>query len=67
MSGVVVSSDLASIHPGVWRAHQLANDTSARIPSGFVALDQQLPGGGWPTRNLIELLLKHMALASFAF
>lgn len=67
MSGVVVSSDLASIHPGVWRAHQLANDTSARIPSGFVALDQQLPGGGWPTRNLIELLLKHRGIGELRF
>ncbi|PQJ25566.1 hypothetical protein BSZ31_11905 [Limnobacter sp. SAORIC-690] len=67
MSGVVVSSDLASIHPGVWRAHQLANDTSARIPSGFAALDQQLPGGGWPTRNLIELLLKHHGIGELRF
>ena len=67
MSGVVVSSDLASIHPGVWRAHQFANDTSARIPSGFVALDQQLPGGGWPTRNLIELLLKHHGIGELRF
>ena len=57
-----MSADLSNIHPGVWRAHQLASDTGARIPSGFVALDQQLPGGGWPTRNLIELLLKHQGI-----
>ncbi|WP_171035280.1 translesion DNA synthesis-associated protein ImuA [Limnobacter alexandrii] len=64
-----MSSDLAiaNIHPGVWRAHQLASDTSVRIPSGFAALDQQLPGGGWPTRNLIELLLKHHGIGELRF
>ena len=54
-----MSFNLDSIHPDLWRAHQLSSDSSARIPSGFVQLDQQLPGGGWPTHNLIELLLKH--------
>ncbi|KYP10827.1 MAG: hypothetical protein A0129_10725 [Limnobacter sp. CACIAM 66H1] len=62
-----MSSDLSNIHPGVWRAHQLASDSSARIPSGFSALDQQLPGGGWPTRNLIELLLKHHGIGELRF
>ncbi|WP_334119839.1 translesion DNA synthesis-associated protein ImuA [Limnobacter sp.] len=59
--------DLANIHPGVWRAHQLGSDNSARIPSGFSSLDQQLPGGGWPTRNLIELLLKHHGIGELRF
>ena len=29
------------------------------VPSGFAALDAQLPGGGWPRRTLTELLLPH--------
>ena len=29
------------------------------MPSGFPALDAQLPGGGWPRRALTELLLAH--------
>jgi len=29
------------------------------VPTGFAALDQQLPGGGWPRRVLSELLLPH--------
>ena len=29
------------------------------MPSGFAALDAQLPGGGWPRRVLTELLLPH--------
>ena len=27
------------------------------LSSGFDELDRELPGGGWPTRNLTELLL----------
>lgn len=30
-------------------------------------LDQQLPGGGWPSRNLIELLLKHHGIGEMRF
>ncbi|MEQ9107168.1 MAG: translesion DNA synthesis-associated protein ImuA [Limnobacter sp.] len=62
-----MSFDLANIHPGLWRAHQHGSDNSTRIPSGYVHLDQQLPGGGWPTRNLIELLLKHHGIGELRF
>jgi protein ImuA len=43
----------------LWRADQLApaaSDVPTR-PSGFPALDAELPGGGWPGAGLIELLL----------
>ncbi len=43
----------------LWRADDLAHaaggDTT--ITSGFAALDAELPGGGWPQGQLIELLL----------
>jgi cell division inhibitor SulA len=29
------------------------------VASGFVALDRELPGGGWPQASLTELLLDH--------
>ena len=29
------------------------------MPTGFAALDAELPGGGWPRRALAELLLPH--------
>ena len=48
-----------SLHPGLWLAHQLGRHTEAVCPSGFAALDAQLPGGGWPRRVLTELLLAH--------
>jgi hypothetical protein len=42
--------------PPVWRATELAHEHSGVHASGFAALDAELPGGGWPQRNLIELL-----------
>src|SRR6266566_3394303 len=41
-------------HP-VWRGGALAR-TIAALPTGFVPLDAELPGGGWPRQGLTELL-----------
>ena len=46
-----------TVHPSLWRAHQLGRQAEAMLPSGFSSLDAQLPGGGWPKRVLTELLL----------
>ena len=48
-----------SLHPALWRAHQLARPGAAVVASGFDELDAQLPGGGWPAGALTELLLPH--------
>lgn len=48
-----------SLHPALWRAHQLGRPAGAGLPSGFDELDAQLPGGGWPQGALTELLLPH--------
>lgn len=45
------------VHPGLWRAQGGVPGSSAVLPSGFAALDAELPGGGWPVRVLTELLL----------
>ena len=47
------------LHPSLWLGHQLGRHADAAMPSGFVLLDAQLPGGGWPRRALTELLLPH--------
>lgn len=44
-------------HPAIWRARE--QDGSARwpvLPTGYAALDRCLPGGGWPSQGLIEIL-----------
>ena len=47
------------LHPDLWRGHQFGRHAEQCEPSGFAALDAQLPGGGWPRRVLTELLLPH--------
>jgi protein ImuA len=55
--------DAQSLHPALWRAHRIdGNARAAASPSGFGALDAELPGGGWPHRVLTELLLPHPGL-----
>ena len=42
----------------LWRADELPADDAGGpiLPSGFAELDHELPGGGWPQGQLIELL-----------
>ncbi|MBC7453824.1 MAG: cell division protein, partial [Massilia sp.] len=47
-----------AVHPSLWFASQLAHATTRCIDSGHPVLSSQLPGGGWPTGNLIELMLQ---------
>jgi protein ImuA len=42
--------------PHVWRATALASLGMDALPTGYPALDAQLPGGGWPAAGLVELL-----------
>ncbi len=49
----------SGLHPGLWRAagQPVGPAGAGVLPSGFAALDAELPGGGWPVRVLSELLL----------
>src|SRR4029077_17797615 len=44
--------------PDIWRGDSL-NRAGASVSSGFPGLDAGLPGGGWPTRALTEILAAH--------
>ncbi len=46
-------------HPAIWRGDRLGNVAAPSLPSGFAALDAELPGGGWPTAALTEILPQH--------
>ena len=48
-----------ALHPALWLGHQIGRPAEHTVPSGFAALDRELPGGGWPRRVLTELLLPH--------
>lgn len=45
------------IHPALWRATQLAQPSGPTVSTGFPALDQALPGKGWPVGQLVEIML----------
>jgi protein ImuA len=46
------------LHPSLWRASQLARSSTRCVDTGHAALSAQLPGGGWPTGALVDLLLQ---------
>jgi cell division inhibitor SulA len=48
-------------NPLLWQGGRLARAEDA-VASGFVALDRELPGGGWPQASLTELLLDHQGI-----
>jgi cell division inhibitor SulA/protein ImuA len=45
--------------PDIRRGGALAQVASPSVPTGFPALDAELPGGGWPTGCLTECLPAH--------
>jgi cell division inhibitor SulA/protein ImuA len=51
---VIGLAEILERHP-VWRGGSLAQALAA-LPTGFAALDAELPGGGWPRQALTELL-----------
>jgi hypothetical protein len=46
-------------HPSIWRGDQLGTVNAPSLATGFPALDAQLPGRGWPTAALTEILPQH--------
>ncbi|MEM5346068.1 translesion DNA synthesis-associated protein ImuA [Paraburkholderia azotifigens] len=47
-----------SIHPSLWRASQLARGQGRVVETGYPVLSSELPGGGWPTGALVDLLVQ---------
>ena len=48
-------AELAKL-PGVWRGGELEHASQPAVPTGHAALDRELPGGGWPSGTLSEIL-----------
>src|SRR3954469_25237722 len=63
---MVVTSELARLleHPGIWRGKSVAR--TEVLSSGFAALDERLPGGGWPRSGLIEILAPGLGVGELA-
>lgn len=52
---MIALAEILQRHP-VWRGGSLAPAIAA-LPTGFAALDAELPGAGWPRQALTELLV----------
>lgn len=53
------------IAEAVWRGGEVGDPASRTVSSGFPELDKELPGGGWPTHSLTELLMPQAALCEW--
>lgn len=53
-------------HPALWRGNALARVRSGSLPTGSDRLDRELPGGGWPTGALTEILLERQGIGELS-
>lgn len=44
------------VESAVWRGDSLGTPVTSTVSSGFLVLDAELPGGGWPCGSLTEVL-----------
>jgi len=47
-------------HPAIWRGRNVARMET--VPTGFAALDDALPGKGWPRAGLVEILISRVGV-----
>jgi hypothetical protein len=59
-------AELAQL-PGVWRGGELEHVVHPVIATGHAALDRELPGGGWPTGTLSEVLHDASGIGEVSF
>ena len=55
----------AHVAQAVWRGTEVGAAAGRALPTGFEVLDAALPGGGWPTQGLSEVLLAQSALCEW--
>lgn len=55
----------AHVAQAVWRGTEVGGPAGRALSTGFAALDAALPGGGWPTQGLSEVLLAQAALCEW--
>ncbi|MCD2513361.1 translesion DNA synthesis-associated protein ImuA [Comamonas endophytica] len=55
----------AHVAQAVWRGTELGGTNGRALSTGYEALDAALPGGGWPTQGLSEVLLAQAALCEW--
>jgi hypothetical protein len=64
MSSVDISLDRLLEHPAIWRGRSTAR--MEVLPTGFSALDDCLPGHGWPRAGLVEILIGRLGVGELS-
>ena len=59
-------AELAKL-PGVWRGGELEHASQPSVATGHAALDRELPGGGWPSGTLTEVLHDGAGIGEVSF
>lgn len=54
-------------HPGIWRGGELEHAAHPAVATGHAFLDRELPGGGWPTGTLTEVLHDGVGIGEVTF
>jgi protein ImuA len=54
-----------TVAEALWRGDSLGRSCNSRWSSGFPALDAELPDGGWPSRQVTEILQPQFSLAEW--
>jgi len=55
-SALALTQAVARLNVPLWQASQISRGTVPTAPTGWAALDAELPGRGWPMAGLTELL-----------
>jgi len=58
MSTATAAAELEALHPSLWRASQLGRSRTRCVDTGHPSLSNLLPGGGWPSGALVDLLVQ---------
>lgn len=58
MNAAISAAELDALHPSLWRASQLGRSRTRCVDTGHSSLSNLLPGGGWPTGALVDLLVR---------
>jgi protein ImuA len=53
------------VEAAIWRGNQLGSPVTSVVASGFLALDAELPGAGWPCHSLTEILQPQPTVAEW--
>jgi hypothetical protein len=64
MSAVDTPLDRLLEHPAIWRGRSTAR--MEVLPTGFSALDDALPGRGWPRAGLVEILIGRLVVGELS-